>query len=129
MDRIEGFRMTLRGESSMRQKAYATEEEATAHFERFLPYAIAMGEEDEWTGQFTQSVDTALRIPETYQPRWYGYQEDVSRGGISFSGLGGALSRSLSGAISSATASSSGGGSGGGGSSGGGGGGGGGGGW
>jgi uncharacterized membrane protein YgcG len=125
MDRIEGFRMTLRGESSMRQKAYATEEEATAHFERFLPYAIALGEEDEWTRQFTESVDTALRIPETYRPRWYGYREDVSRGGIGLSGLG----RSLSGAISSATASSSSGGRGGGGSSGGGGGGGGGGGW
>lgn len=129
MDRIEGFRMTLRGESSVRQKAYATEEEATAHFERFLPYAIALGEEDKWTRQLTESVGTALRIPETYRPRWYGYRENVGRGGIGLSGLGGALSRSLSGAISSATASSSSGGRGGGGSSGGGGGGGGGGGW
>ena len=127
MDRIEGFRMTLSGESSLRHKAYATEEEAKAHFERFLPYAIALGEEDEWTQQFTQSIDKALQLPETYQPHWYCHHDNYSRGGMKLSGLGGALSRSLSGAISSATTSSSSGG--GGGSSGGGGGGGGGGGW
>jgi len=92
-------------------------------YERFLPYAVALGVEDPWTRHFERLMpEEAAR----YQPRW------VSSGGraSSLHGLNRSLMSSMSSGVkSSLPQSSSSSGSGGGGSSGGGGGGGGGGGW
>jgi hypothetical protein len=96
-------------------------------FEKFLPYAIALGVEQQWAERFAGVLSRAAR-PEGggYRPAWYSGTWDSGR----VADFAGSVGSSLSGAISSAAAapgSRSGGG--GGGSSGGGGGGGGGGGW
>jgi uncharacterized membrane protein len=96
-------------------------------FERFLPYAIAMGVEQPWSEQFADVLGKASVEETGYHPSWYsgsGWQ-GMAAGGFA-SSIGGAIAGSIS---SASTAPGSSSGSGGGGSSGGGGGGGGGGGW
>jgi uncharacterized membrane protein YgcG len=103
-------------------------------FETYLPYAIALGVEAEWTGRFERILQEAATDPSGYSPVWYhGSSFDTSTDNFTGATLSNALnglSSSFSSALSSAgTSPGSSSGSGGGGSSGGGGGGGGGGGW
>ncbi|NWG92388.1 MAG: DUF2207 domain-containing protein [Parvularculaceae bacterium] len=126
---IEGFRLYLKTAEEMHLNAVevggaAPPPMTVERYERFLPYAIALGVEKPWTEHFE-----ALMPKEAaeYRPTWahgnYG-------GGRSLAGLNSALVANLSSGVSSSMPKSSGSsGSGGGGSSGGGGGGGGGGGW
>ena len=98
-------------------------------YEKFLPYAFALGVEQQWSDQFAD-VLAAAALPDGsrgYHPGWYsGSGWSPARIG----GFAGSVGSALSGAISSSsTAPGSRSGGGGGGSSGGGGGGGGGGGW
>jgi uncharacterized membrane protein YgcG len=133
MDRVEGFRMFLKAVDGDRlNRMPLPEPEKTPElFERFLPYALALGVEHAWAQQFTQvlaaSAAAASSASASYAPSWY------SGGGFSsFSpaDFTSSFSSSFSSAVSSASApASSSSGSSGGGSSGGGGGGGGGGGW
>jgi hypothetical protein len=100
-------------------------------FEKFLPYAIALGCEKQWASQFAFALGTAATAggsTTSYSPAWYSGSNIGSLGAV---GLASSLGDSFSGSIAAASTSpgsSSGGGSSGG-SSGGGGGGGGGGGW
>jgi hypothetical protein len=98
-------------------------------YEKFLPYALALNVEPQWTEQFSDVLSAAAQPGGrgAYHPRWYsGSGWDSSR----MSGFAGSVGSSLSGAISaSSSAPGSRSGGGGGGSSGGGGGGGGGGSW
>jgi uncharacterized membrane protein YgcG len=126
---IEGFRLYLKTAEEMHLNAVEVGSEApppmtVERYERFLPYAIALGVEKPWTEHFE-----ALMPKEAadYRPAWahgnYG-------GGRSLAGLNSALVANLSSGVANSMPKSSGSsGSGGGGSSGGGGGGGGGGGW
>lgn len=126
---IEGFRLYLKTAEELQLNAVEVGSDApppmtVERYERFLPYAIALGVEKPWTEHFE-----ALMPKEAadYRPGWahgnYG-------GGRSLAGLNSALVSSMSSGVSSSLPqSSSSSGSGGGGSSGGGGGGGGGGGW
>ena len=126
MDRIEGFRLFLRVTERDRLNAVMPPEKTPETFERFLPYAIALGVENRWAEYFSDTLSDATKAG-TYSPSWY---RGPSLASIGMSGLAGSFGRSFSGAISSsATAPGSGSGGGGGGSSGGWGGGGGGGGW
>lgn len=128
LDKIEGFKRYLTVAEQDRLEVLHPPERTPALFERFLPYAIALGVEHQWSAQFAGVLDNAATA---YQPAWY------SGGG--FHGLGGpnlgsaladGLGSGLTSAVSAAsTAPGSSSGSGGGGSSGGGGGGGGGSGW
>jgi uncharacterized membrane protein YgcG len=133
LDHIEGFKKYL----SVAEKDELTLEdppERTLHlFEMFLPYAMALDVEEQWSKQFTDVIAAAASSPEQsgYSPTWYSGDAYRSIGAASFVG---ALGGSLAGAIASSSqapgsSSGGGGGGGGGGSSGGGGGGGGGGGW
>ncbi len=131
LDRIEGFKMFLGATERDRLQRMVPAERTPELYEKYLPYALALGVEQAWTGQFADVLSAAMQ-PDGggYQPVWYsGSSFDSTRMG-SFAGMVGS---SLSDAISSSsTAPGSGSGSsggGGGGSSGGGGGGGGGGGW
>ena len=96
-------------------------------FETFLPFAFALGVENNWCDQFARGFPEELAVRGGYHPAWY----VGNRSGLSALGhIGNEFSSSFSSAIASSSSppgSSSG--SGGGGSSGGGGGGGGGGGW
>lgn len=135
MDAIEGFALYLGVAEGDELKAAnpaahnETPPEKTVElFERYLPYAIALDVEQEWSEQFTDVLQAAGQVSgDAYHPAWYsGHHWNVKSPATFSRSLGGAFA----GAISSAgVAPGSSSGSGGGGFSGGGGGGGGGGGW
>jgi uncharacterized membrane protein YgcG len=125
MDKIEGFKQYLSLAEKERLNMLHPPEKTPELFERYLPYALALGVEQEWSEQFSEVLNQAGAQP--YQPSWYSGSSWNNR---DFGGLASSLGGSLAGAVSSSSsAPGSSSGSGGGGSSGGGGGGGGGGGW
>ena len=133
LDEIDGFKEFLTVAEKDRMNMLNPPERTPELFERHLPYALALGVEQQWTEGFADVIAKASQDPNArdgkYRPGWYsGSDFDGNLGSMSNS-----LSNSLSSAISSAStapgSSSGSGGSSGGGSSGGGGGGGGGGGW
>ncbi|MBW2714616.1 MAG: DUF2207 domain-containing protein [Deltaproteobacteria bacterium] len=128
MDEIEGFKMYLCTAESDDIRRLEGPKRTPELFEKFLPYALALGVENEWAERFSDVLEQAgMGEDGGYRPVWY---SGGSFDRFGSEGLVSSLGSSLSGAIasnSSAPGSSSGGG--GGGSSGGGGGGGGGGGW
>ena len=121
LDQVEGFKMFLGAVDKDRLATLAATEQTPAVFEKYLPYAVALGVEQAWAGRFADVLERSK-----YSPAW------CSDG--SWAGNAGLMAASLSNSMSTAIASSAGSpgsssGFGGGGSSGGGGGGGGGGGW
>jgi len=127
MDRLEGFRLYLdvaeKDDLNLRHPPEKTPE----LFERYLPFAMALGVEQAWAEQFTS---TFARIQAeqgaAYRPSWYHGNFNSARLGSFASDVGSGFTSAISSAASPPGSSSGGGG---GGSSGGGGGGGGGGGW
>lgn len=132
MDRIEGFRMFLKAVDGDRINRMAPVAKTPELFERYLPFALALGVEHAWAQQFSQVLAAAAGASSSqggrgYAPSWY---SGTGFAAFSPAGFTSSFSDSFSGAISSSAApASSSSGGGGGGSSGGGGGGGGGGGW
>jgi uncharacterized membrane protein YgcG len=128
MDEIAGFEMYLRTAEGDDIRGLEGPKPTPELFERFLPYAIALGVENEWAERFSDRLEQAgLGESNGYSPTWYTGHNLRQLG---TQGLVSSVGSALSGAVASnshAPGSSSGGG--GGGSSGGGGGGGGGGGW
>ena len=126
LDHLEGFRWFLRVTEQDRLNFFHPPDRTVALFEKYLPYAIALGVANQWAKQFT-TVFTQLAAQGTpYLPLWYaGTSWDLAHA----ADFGGALSTSL-GSVMTAAGTAPGSSSGfGGGGSGGGGGGGGGGGW
>jgi len=122
LDEIEGFKLYLSVAEEDRLNFIHPPDETPELFEKFLPYAMALGVENQWGERFARLLDQA-----GYEPGWYeGRHWDRMHPGVFASSLGSGMQSAVSSA-SSAPGSSSG--MGGGGSSGGGGGGGGGGGW
>lgn len=137
MDRIDGFRMYLSTAEKDRLEQMTSNsqdgtppEQTLATFERFLPYAVALGVANQWAEQFQDLVSAASANPDaegSYQPSWYhGQSWSPASMGAMAAGIGSAMTSAVTAAATSPSSSSGGGG---GGFSGGGGGGGGGGGW
>ena len=127
MDEIEGLKMYLSVAEKERLNILNPPERTPELFENLLPYAIALGVENEWGDQFTSVFSRLDEDGIQYYPSWYHGHHMSSFGVADFtSSLGSSLSSSISSAASPPGSSSA---SGGGGFSGGGGGGGGGGGW
>lgn len=126
LDQIDGFKMYLEVAEEDRLNILHSPDKTPELFEKYLPYAMALDVENEWSEKFSDVLTKASQ--ETgYSPGWYSGRNWHSLG---TTGLASSLGSSFSSAISSSsTAPGSSSGSGGGGSSGGGGGGGGGGGW
>ncbi len=125
MDQIEGFKLFL--SVTERLKMLNPPDKTPELFEKYLPYALALDVENEWSEQFAATLAASAADGGGYAPGWY---RGGSWSGRGPGGLASQLGGSLSGAISSSSvAPGSSSGSGGGGFSGGGGGGGGGGGW
>ena len=126
LDHITGLRLYLgvaeRDELSRQNAPPLTLDE----FQKFLPYALALGVEKTWADRFAATVGPAAAAAAAGAVGWYQGSGTVSSLGSFTDSLGSSLSGAIS---SSSTAPGSSSGSGGGGSSGGGGGGGGGGGW
>jgi uncharacterized membrane protein YgcG len=136
LDQIDGFRLYLSVAEKDRMNMLTPPDHTPETFERYLPYALALDVEQQWSENFADVLEhTDASGQPTYQPVWFS-GEAWHAGG--FSTLGSSLSGAFASAIaassvapgtSSGFSSSGGGGGGGGGGSGGGGGGGGGGGW
>jgi len=129
LDKIEGFKMFLAATETDRLQRMYPAGRTPELYEKFLPFAFALGVEQQWAEQFNDVLSAAARPDGSggYHPRWYsGSGWDNSRMGSFAGSMGSALSSAIS---SSSTAPGSSSGGGGGGSSGGGGGGGGGGAW
>jgi uncharacterized membrane protein YgcG len=99
-DRLDGFRMFLDTAEKERWEVLNPPEMTPQLFEKYLPFALALGVDHTWS----QTFEREMRIREPgeyhYQPTWYS--------GRSFSGIGaGALTHSISNAMSSAISSSS----------------------
>lgn len=127
MDEIEGFKMYLDTAEQDRLDMMKSPQLSPEVFETFLPFAFALGVENNWCERFARELPQEVADKGGYKPGWYSGSHN-RLGALSH--LGNNFNSSFSSAISSASSppgSSSG--SGGGGSSGGGGGGGGGGGW
>ncbi|MCD2172927.1 DUF2207 domain-containing protein [Rhizobium sp. C4] len=126
MDGIDGLRQYLTLAEKDRMNMAGAPQMSPQHFEKLLPYAVALGVEKPWTETFDKWLAAAQM--DDYHPGWY---SGSNYGG--FAGSVGGFSHSMASTIQSTlpapAPSSSSGGSSGGGSSGGGGGGGGGGGW
>ncbi|MBI4796816.1 MAG: DUF2207 domain-containing protein, partial [Deltaproteobacteria bacterium] len=125
MDQIEGFKLYLSVAEKERLNMLNPPEKTPELFEKYLPYALALDVENEWSEQFAEVLAQAGE-GRGYTPGWYtGSYHDVGSSRF-VSNLGGAFAGAIA---SSASAPGSSSGSGGGGFSGGGGGGGGGSGW
>ena len=126
MDKVEGFRMYLSTAEEHRLEKLHPPEKTPELFEKYLPYALALEVDQQWSEKFSDVLASAA-MDNGYSPRWYhGHNWDQMHTNRFASSLGSSLSSAIS---SASTAPGSSSGSGGGGSSGGGGGGGGGGGW
>lgn len=126
---IEGFRLYMETAEKLQLNAVQVGSDApppmtTQRYEKFLPYAVALGVEAPWTRHFEKLIPEEAA---SYHPAWTTTSWGAAH---SFAGLNDAIIANLNSGVTSALPqSSSSSGSGGGGSSGGGGGGGGGGGW
>ena len=130
-DQIEGFKLFLTVAEKDRLEALNPPNVTPEVFEKFLPYAIALDCENQWSKKFEAEAARAGIAPDTrgnyYSPGWYSGSSFDRLGSTGFAdSLGASMAAA---AASAATAPGSSSGSGRGGSSGGGGGGGGGGGW
>ena len=127
LDRIAGFKQYLSITEGERLDRLHPPEDTPELFERYLPYAVALGVENRWADRFAGILTAAAAQGRRQGFAWYsGSSDPWHNPGTFVNRMGSSLSSAVSSA-SSAPGSSSG--SGGGGSSGGGGGGGGGGGW
>jgi uncharacterized membrane protein YgcG len=127
MDKIDGFKMYLGVAEKDNLHSVKEPYKTPELFESFLPYALALGVENQWTEKFSDVLSSAAIETTSYKPGWYSGAAWSTLGAAGFtSSLSSSFSSSIS---SSSTAPGSSSGGGGGGSSGGGGGGGGGGGW
>lgn len=120
MDEIEGFKLYLTVAEEDRLNLLHPPEETPELFEKFLPYAMALGVENEWGERFAAILERA-----GYSPQWYhgAHWNRLQPGGFA-SGFGSSFASNISSASTAPGSSSgmSGGSSGGGGGGGGGGG-------
>ncbi len=127
LDKIEGFRHYLEVAEGEQLKSRSLPRKTLDLFEIYLPYALALDVEQQWTEQFADVfAEIGKAQGRRYHPSWYRSSHGYSRIADMSASLGNALGSAIS---SSSRAPGSASGGGGGGSSGGGGGGGGGGGW
>lgn len=72
IDKIEGFKMFLEATEVERMKIIGTPPERTPElYEKYLPYAMALGVEKAWTNQFTPLFAQMEKAGHPYHPHWY----------------------------------------------------------
>ena len=109
---IEGFKLFLSTTEEDRLKVIGTPPTKTPQlYETYLPYAIALGVEKQWTKKFASVFKNLEEDGTPYVPIWY-----AGLGGFSSSTFASGLSRSVNTSSGSKGGSGSGGGGGGGGS-------------
>lgn len=99
LDHAEGFEWFLRVTEQERFNFHHPPAQTTALFEKFLPYAIALGVANQWAKQFSTVFRELEKAGTPYAPSFYtGTSWDIARA-ASFSNT---LSSSLSGTVSAA---------------------------
>ncbi len=101
MDEIEGFRQYLSVAEEDRLNRLNPPEKSPELFERYLPYALALDVENEWSEKFARILILASMNPSenSYHPRWY-------RGRSWKPGSTSSFSRNLGSSLGAAVASS-----------------------
>lgn len=116
--KIEGFRLFLTSQSRYISEIQKTLPEKFSMYERYLPYAIALGVEPEWSSAFKKTFaemeEKGLTTHSTF------YRSGISahsygQSGFSFGSISSAISSTIASSSSSSGSGSSGGGGGGGG--------------
>lgn len=71
-EEIEGFKLFLTTTETERLKVIGTPPTKTPQlYETYLPYAIALGVEQQWSNQFVPVFKHLQESGQTYQPQWY----------------------------------------------------------
>ncbi len=126
MDETEGFQLYLRTAEADRLNLVGAPEMSEMLFERFLPYAIALGVEEPWSEALSKHIARAMPSNggRSYSPGWYHGSSGFRAADLSAttSGLVSSIGSSVSNSMPKSSGSSGGGSSGGGGGGGGGGG-------
>jgi hypothetical protein len=100
LDKIEGFKMFLAAAEKDRLNLLNPPLRTPQLFEMYLPYALALGVEQQWSEQFADVLALAGTAGKTYAPSWYS--------GAGWQNLGATgFASSLGSSFSSAIASSS----------------------
>lgn len=100
-DQLTGFKMYLSVAESDRMRIAGTPPTKTpALYEKFLPYAIALGVEEQWSHQFAPIFAKYAHTQQEYSPTWLigGHWTLLESNALAFR-----LSRALSGAMSGST--------------------------
>ncbi|MDZ4735534.1 MAG: DUF2207 domain-containing protein [Rhodospirillaceae bacterium] len=73
VDEIEGMRLYLSVAEKDRLAFHHPPERTPEHFEALLPYAVALGVEDQWAQQFEDVFQRIMaETNQAYRPHWYG---------------------------------------------------------
>lgn len=79
LERFEGFSLYLRLSEKERTVMARAPLMSASHFEDLLPYAVALGVEENWCKQFRNWLISA-GVASSYAPSWYGGSPDKSFG-------------------------------------------------
>lgn len=115
LDQLEGYKLYLSVAEGERLSAIGPEPNFNEHvFEQHLPFAMALGVEDQWSERLQSYLTIMNQAPMDYKPRWYS-GDSFSRSSSSIasgltSGIGHTISSASSPPSSSSSSSSSGGG-------------------
>ena len=71
MDEIEGFEMFLTVTENNRLNILNSPEKTPHLFEKYLPYAVALGVEHKWADQFSKMFKSITESGNEYRPHWY----------------------------------------------------------
>ncbi len=75
-DQIDGLKLYMQSAEVHRLNAMNPPNKTIEHYETLLPYAVALGLENQWAEQFTDAINTSSENPGVdsssgYQPSWY----------------------------------------------------------
>lgn len=115
LDEIEGFKLFLVTTEKDRMEFFHPIDKTPETFEKYFPYAIALGVADKWTERFKDLFVPDASGHAAYAPIWYGGALSSMGGMNSISSIGSSLGSSLASSGSSGGGGSGGGGGGGGG--------------
>jgi uncharacterized membrane protein YgcG len=117
IDKIEGFRHYLSIAEKDRLDKLNPPEMTPEIFEKYLPYAQALGEEGSWSLRFENEVTKSMKHSDrNYHPHWYSTNTSSSfNSSVLASSLGSSISSAMASSSSSSSSGSGGGGGGGGG--------------
>jgi uncharacterized membrane protein YgcG len=101
MDQVEGFKLFLTVTEKERLNLLNPPEKTPELFEKYLPYALALDVEVQWTEQFAEVLAAAAAAGAAYTPVWYSGPSFSP--GYAFTDFSSDLGSSFSSAISSSS--------------------------